>query len=203
MRLPDPFTDILAPGFEAVELTDNATIIQDTFNNNEVLQVDTGGQYWGINITYGSLLPEEFEILRSFLFKAKATNSTIEVLLPQFENYSFSLNSYLVKAGSSGSSIVIRNVTNIANQPNIGCIVKLSSHPKVYHVTGYSYNSTTDEYTIDIYPRLAITTTGSETVSFSSVLFTTRLVDPNSLTSTLNSDSIYEGFTLRLREALR
>lgn len=203
MRLPDPFTNALAPGFESVELTDNATIIQDTFNNNEVLQVDTGGQFWGINITYTQLLPEEFEIIRSFLFKAKSKNSTIEVLLPQFENYQFSLDSYAVKAGSSGSSIVIKNVNSIVNQPNVGCIVKLSTHPKVYHITGYSYNRATREYTIDVYPRLAVTTTGAETVSFSSVLFTTRLVDPNSLTATLNSDNVYESFTLQLREVLK
>jgi hypothetical protein len=106
MRLPDPFTDSNAPGFLSINITDNSTIIQDELPNNQVLQVDTGNHFWGINITYDQLLPEEFEIIRSFCFKAKVTNSTIEVLLPQFENYKFMLDSYSVKAGLSGNSIV-------------------------------------------------------------------------------------------------
>lgn len=203
MRLPDPFTDALAPGFQSVTITDNSTIIQDELPNNEVLQVDTGYHYWGINITYDQLLPEEFEIIRSFCFKAKANNSTIEVLLPQFENYKFTLDSYTVKSGLSGSKIIITNVDTISNQPTIGSVVKLSNHPKVYHITGYSYNSTTREYSLDIYPTLAVTTAGTETVQLSAVLFTTRFKDVNSLTAALNSDNVYDGFTLQLREAIR
>ena len=202
MRLPDPFTDINAPGFLSVNITDNSTIIQDELPNNQVLQVDTGYHYWGINITYDQLLPEEFEIIRSFCYKAKASNSTIEVLLPQFENYTFTLDSYSVKSGLSGDSIVITNVNSIKNQPLVGSVIKLSTHPKVYHITGYSYNSSTKEYTISIYPKLAITTTGSETAQLSAVLFTTRFKDVNSLTATLNSDNVYDGFTLQLREAI-
>ena len=203
MRLPDPFTDSNAPGFLSVSISDNSTIIQDELPNNEVLQVDTGYQYWGIDITYDKLLPEEYEIIRSFCFKAKATNSTIEVILPQFENYKFQLNTYTVKAGLSGSSIVIPNVTTITGQPIVGTVVKLSTHPKVYHVTGYSYNSTTKDYTLSVYPKLAITTTGAETVALSAVQFTTRFKDVNSITAVLNSDNVYEGFTLQLREALK
>lgn len=202
MRLPDPFTNSNAPGFLSVNITDNSTIIQDELPNNQVLQVDTGYHYWGININYDQLLPEEFEIIRSFCFKAKSTNSTIEVLLPQFENYKFVLDSYTVKAGLSGNTIVITNVNSIKEQPIIGSVVKLSSHPKVYHITDYSYNSVSKEYTLGIYPKLAITTTGSETAILSAVLFTTRFKDVNSLNQTLNSDNIYEEFTLQLREAI-
>jgi hypothetical protein len=202
MRLPDPFTDSNAPGFLSINITDNSTIIQDELPNNQVLQVDTGNHFWGINITYDQLLPEEFEIIRSFCFKAKVTNSTIEVLLPQFENYKFMLDSYSVKAGLSGNSIVITNVNSIRDQPFVGSVIKLSSHPKLYHITDYSYNSTTKEYTLGIYPKLAITTTGSETALLSAVLFTTRFKDVNSLTQTLNSDNVYEGFTLQLRETI-
>ena len=202
MRLPDPFTDINAPGFLSVNITDNSTIIQDELPNNQVLQVDTGYHYWGINITYDQLLPEEFEIIRSFCYKAKASNSTIEVLLPQFENYKFTLDSYSVKSGLSGDSIIITNVNSIKNQPLVGSVIKLSTHPKVYHITGYSYNSSTKEYTISIYPKLAITTTGSETAQLSAVLFTTRFKDVNSLVATLNSDNVYDGFTIQLREAI-
>lgn len=203
MRLPDPFTDSNAPGFLSVSISDNSSIIQDELPNNDVIQVDTGNQYWGINITYDSLLPEEYDIIRKFCFKAKATNSVIEVLLPQFENYKFVLDSYTVKAGSSGNTIVITNVNSIKEQPIIGSVIKLSSHPKVYHITDYSYNSVNKEYTIGIYPNLAITTLGSETAQLSAVLFTTRFKDVNQVTATLNSDNTYEGFTLQLREAIR
>ena len=202
MRLPDPFTNSNAPGFLSVNITDNSTIIQDELPNNEVLQVDTGYQYWGINITYDQLLPEEFEVIRSFCFKAKSTNSPIEVLLPQYENYKFTLDSYSVKANLSGDRIIITNVNSIKEQPIVGSVIKLSNHPKVYHITDYSYNSTTKEYTIGIYPRLAVTTTGLEQAVLSAVLFRTRFKDVNSLNSTLNSDNVYEGFTLQLREAL-
>lgn len=202
MRLPDPFTNSNAPGFLSVNITDNSTIIQDELPNNEVLQVDTGYQYWGINITYDQLLPEEFEVIRSFCFKAKSTNSPIEVLLPQYENYKFTLDSYSVKANLSGDQIIITNVNSIKEQPIVGSVIKLSNHPKVYHITDYSYNSTTKEYTIGIYPRLAVTTTGLERAVLSAVLFRTRFKDVNSLNSTLNSDNVYEGFTLQLREAL-
>ena len=44
MRLPDPFTDINAPGFLSVSISDNSTIIQDELPNNDVIQVDTGNQ---------------------------------------------------------------------------------------------------------------------------------------------------------------
>lgn len=203
MRLPDPFTDSNAPGFLSVSISDNSTIIQDELPNNEVIQVDTGAQFWGIDIAYDRLLPEEYEIIRSFCFKAKATNSTIEVILPQYENYLFTLNTYTVKSGLSGSSIIIPNVTSISNQPIVGSVVKLSSHPKVYHITGYSYNSVTHDYTLDIYPKLAITTVGTETAILSAVQFTTRFKDVNALTAVLTSDNIYEGFTLQLREAIR
>ena len=202
MRLPDPFTNSNAPGFLSVNITDNSTIIQDELPNNQVLQVDTGSHYWGINITYDQLLPEEFEIIRSFCFKAKSTNSTIEVLLPQYENYKFVLDSYSVKSGLSGDTIVITNVNSIKDQPIVGSVVKLSTHPKVYHITDYSYNPTTKEYTLGIYPRLAITTTGSEQAVLSAVLFTTRFKDVNSLSATLNSDNVYDGFTLQLRESI-
>lgn len=202
MRLPDPFTDPLAPGFFGVTITDNSTIIQDELQNNKVIQVDTGGHYWGIEIAYDQLLPEEYEIIRSFIFKAKATNSTIEVLLPQFENSTFTLDSYTVKSGLSGNSIVITNVTEINNQPVIGSIIKLQNHPKVYHITGYSYNSNTNEYTIDIYPKLARTTVSGDIAVINAVLFTTRLQDANQLTSVLTTDNVYDTFSIKLRESI-
>ena len=202
MRLPDPFTDSNAPGFLSVSITDNSSIIQDELANNSVLQVDTGSHYWGIEITYDKLLPEEFEIIRSALYKAKSTNSVIEILLPQFENYLFTLDSYTVKPGLSGSKIIITNVNSINNQPYVGSVVQLSNHPKVYHITGYSYNSTTKEYTLDIYPKLAITTTSGVTAKLSAILYRTRLADVNQLTAVLTSDNVYDGFTLKFREAI-
>ena len=94
-------------------------------------------------------------------------------------------------------------MNSINNQPLVGSVVKLSSHPKVYHITDYSYNSINKEYTLSIYPTLAITTLGTETAVLSAVLFTTRFKDINQVTAILNSDNVYEGFTLQLREAIR
>ncbi|AXC41788.1 hypothetical protein RRK77_004450 [Salmonella enterica] len=204
MRLPDPYTnpELSGLGFESVNLVDNDPMIRDELPNGKVREVKVSAQYWGINISYPELFPDEFAKLDSFILDYKRTGSYIDVLLPQYEAFRVRGDTSVVNipAGQKGSTVIMDTKGTLRGLPKPGDLFKLSNHPKVYKIT--SINTAGNTWNISVYPDLFITTTGSEKPVFNGILFRTKLMNGDSFGSTLNSNGTYTGISLSLRESL-
>lgn len=204
MRLPDPYTnpELSGLGFESVNLVDNDPMIRDELPNGKVREVKVSAQYWGINISYPELFPDEFAKLDSFILDYKRTGSYIDVLLPQYEAFRVhgDTSAVNIPAGQKGSIVIMDTKGTLRGLPKPGDLFKLSNHPKVYKIT--SINTAGNTWNISVYPDLFITTTGSEKPVFNGILFRTKLMNGDSFGSTLNSNGTYTGISLSLRESL-
>lgn len=204
MRLPDPYTnpELSGLGFESVNLIDNDPVIRDELPNGKVNEVKVSAQYWGINISYPELFPDEYSVLDSFILEYKRTGSYIDVILPQYEAFRVRGNTNLVNipAGQKGSNITMDTKGVLTGIPKPGDLFKLSNHPKVYKIT--SFNKSGNTWSINLYPDLFITTTGAEKPVFNGILFRTKLMNGDAFGSTLNNNGTYSGISLNLRESL-
>ncbi|UCR80912.1 distal tail protein [Escherichia phage Lindwurm] len=204
MRLPDPYTnpELSGLGFESVNLIDNDPVIRDELPNGKVNEVKVSAQYWGINISYPELFPDEYNVLDAFILEYKRTGSYIDVILPQYEAFRVRGNTSLVNipAGQKGSNITMDTKGLLIGTPKPGDLFKLSNHPKVYKIT--SFNKSGNTWSINLYPDLFITTTGTEKPVFNGILFRTKLMNGDAFGSTLNNNGTYSGISLNLRESL-
>lgn len=203
MRLPDPFTHPGAvPGFQTASLIDNDPVVRDPLPNGKVNEVKMYAQYWGVEISFPDLYEGEYRILTSFIQEYKRTGTFIDVLLPQYEKFRVRGNTDLLKvqSGLKGSQLVITNVSSVSGVPQIGDLVRLSTHPKVYQISSLVTDNT--KWTINVYPDLFITTTGSEKLQLNGITFQTKITNANAFGKELNADGVYSGLTLSLREAL-
>lgn len=204
MRLPDPYTnpELSGLGFESVNLIDNDPVIRDELPNGKVNEVKVSAQYWGINISYPELFPDEYSVLDAFILEYKRTGSYIDVILPQYEAFRVRGNTNLVNipAGQKGSNITMDTKGVLTGIPKPGDLFKLSNHPKVYKIT--SFNRSGNLWSINIYPDLFLTTTGAEKPVFNGILFRTKLMNGDAFGSTLNNNGTYSGISLNLRESL-
>lgn len=200
MRLPDPFIDPSWPGVTSCQLTDNSTYQQDELNNNTVIQVSTGAQYYSVSLEYTDLLIDEYDKVMNFVAKVKRENAYLDILLPQFQNLGFKLSTYLADNGLKGNQIVISNVTYISGALKLNQFIQLSGHPKLYQVTGYNFNSATKKVTLDIYPDLFITTNNT-TVNFTTPMLRARFKNMNNIEgSPMTTEGYYNSITFELRE---
>lgn len=203
MRLPDPFTNPdIAQGFTSARLVDNDPVIRDELPNGAVKEVKVSAQYWGIEITYPDLYPEEFMFLDSFIKECKRTGGYIEVLLPQYEPLRVSGNTSLVTiaSGQRGSTIVMTNTSGLRGLPKPGDLFKLTTGTKVYKIT--SVASTASTMTLTLYPDLFLTTNGSDKPIFNGILFRTKMASGETIDDNINPDGVYTGVSLKLRESL-
>lgn len=204
MRLPDPYTnpELSGLGFESVNLVDNDPMIRDELPNGKVREVKVSAQYWGINISYPELFPDEFAKLDSFILDYKRKGDYIDVLLPQYEAFRVrgDTSTVNIPAGQKGSTVMMDTKGTLRGLPKPGDLFKLSNHPKVYKIT--SITTAGNSWQLSIYPDLFITTTGSEKPVFNGILFRTKLMNGDSFGSTLNNNGTYSGISLSLRESL-
>jgi hypothetical protein len=204
MRLPDPYTnpELSGLGFESVNLIDNDPVIRDELPNGKVNEVKVSAQYWGINISYPELFPDEYSVLDAFILEYKRTGDYIDVILPQYEAFRVRGNTNLVNipAGQKGSNITMDTKGVLTGIPKPGDLFKLSNHPKVYKIT--SFNKSGNIWSINLYPDLFVTTTGAEKPVFNGILFRTKLMNGDAFGSTLNNNGTYSGISLNLRESL-
>lgn len=204
MRLPDPYTnpELSGLGFESVNLIDNDPVIRDELPNGKVNEVKVSAQYWGINISYPELFPDEYSVLDAFILEYKRTGGYIDVILPQYEGFRVRGNTSLVSipAGQKGSNITMDTKGLLTGTPKPGDLFKLSNHPKVYKITSFSKSGNT--WSMNLYPDLFITTTGAEKPVFNGILFRTKLMNGDAFGSTLNNNGTYSNISLNLRESL-
>lgn len=200
MRLPDPFIDPSWPGVTSCQLSDVSSYQQDELNDNTVIQVATGAQYYSATLEYTDLLIDEYDKVMNFVAKVKRENAYLDVLLPQFQNLGFRLNTYLADNGLKGNQIVISNVTSISGALKLNQFIQLSGHPKLYQVTGYNFNSATKKVTLDVYPDLFITTNNT-TVNFTTPMLRARFKNLNNIEgSPMTTEGYYNSITFELRE---
>ena len=202
VRLPDPFTHEGAPGFASGDLVSNHPTIQDELTDGSVLQVDNGMQYWGINITYPDLFPEEYGLIISAIEEAKRLRAPIDIMLPQYVTFRVNGNttSIGVPAGQKGSTLTLVGTDSLMGMPNPGDLVQLgnSTSKKVYRITSINL-SIANQWTLGVYPDLQITTSGTEYPRFNDILFQTKMLNWNDVTS-INPDGLYTGVSFSFRE---
>lgn len=203
MRLPDPFTNPeIALGFTSANLVDNDPLLRDELPNGKVLESKVSAQYWGLEISYPDMFPEEFMFLDAFIAEYKRTGGYIEVLLPQYENFRVSGNTLLtsIASGQKGSTIRITGISNLRGEPKPGDLFKLTTHAKVYKITKIVKDASS--WTLSLYPDLFVTTNGSDKPIFNGILFRTKLASGETLSNNPTVDGVYTGVGIKLRESL-
>lgn len=200
MRLPDPYTNSLAPGFNAAKLGDIDPHLVDEMPNGTVLKLKSAAQYWTLDLEYPDLTEEEYQILITALAQAKNIGDTIDVLLPQYEKYRVQgdTNSLVIAPGQSGNWVTIENTSILTGSPYIGDLLQFTNHSKVYKILAITKLATT--WNIQLYPNLAKETEAGTKPIFNSILFNTTLVTDNLPTEDPSIDGFYRGVTLALRE---
>lgn len=202
MRLPDPFVDSTWPGITSCLLVDNSTYQQEELSDNTVIQLSTGSQFYSVQLEYSDLLIEEHDKVMNFIAKVKSSNAYIEVLLPQLQNLTFNMNSYLVDNGLKGNQLVFSNITSVTGALKTNQFIQLSGHPKLYQIIGYNYNTTTHKVTVDVYPDLFITTNNT-TANFTTPMFRGRFNNMNGIEdSPLTTEGYYSSISFGLRECI-
>lgn len=202
MRLPDPFTDTSWPGITSCLLVDNSTYQQEELSDNTVIQLSTGSQFYSVALEYTDLLIDEYDKVMNFFAKVKSANAYIEVMLPQLQNLTFSMNSYLVDNGLQGNQLVFSGITNITGNLKLNQYIQLSGHPKLYQVIDYNYNSSTQKVTLSVYPDLFITTNNT-TVNFTTPMFRGRFKNMNGIEgSPMTTEGYYSSIAFDLRECV-
>ncbi|BAV81291.1 hypothetical protein [Vibrio phage VCPH] len=202
MRLPDPFTLSVAPGFSEARLSEVDPKLRDEMADGSVLKTQGASQYWKLDITYPDLFADEFAIIMSALMEAKRTGDTIDVLLPQHENFRVTGDTTLcnIASGQKGSQVVITGFSNLTGQPAIGDLFKLSGYSKVYKITTVQVAG--DNLTLTVYPDLAHETDGSEKPVFNEVLFEMILSNDQLPEENPSTDGLYRGVEFSLREQI-
>lgn len=204
MRLPDPFTSSVAPGFNSAVLGDVDPQIQDPMSDGSVLRVNTATQYWTISLSYPDLTRDEFDFLVGTLAESKRRREDVQVLLPQYEMFSVSGDPSLttVASGQAGSLITIGNTGSLTGRPRLNSLFKLSGCSKIYKITSISDNG--GSWELGLYPDLVEVTDGSEKPQFNGILFNVVLVEaslPDEDPSV--EDLLYRGVTLEFRENIQ
>ena len=204
MRLPDPFThpQYNGLGFDKATLIDNDPMIRDELPNGKVNEVKTATQYWGLNISYPVMFPDEYAVLSSAILEYKRTRGYLDVILPHYESYRVrgDANNCRIAAGQKGSTLVITNTGSLVGEPKPGDLFQLTTHPKVYKIT--SFKNVAGVWTLNLYPDLLLTTNGSERPRFNGILFQTKLMNGDSFSEEITVDGVYDGVNLVLRESL-
>ncbi|AFQ22291.1 distal tail protein [Pectobacterium phage My1] len=203
MRLPDPFTHpgYEGLGFDSVALIDNDPVLRDELPNGKVSEVKNSAQYWGIDIQYPDMFPDEYAILSSTLLGYKSQRTTLEVVLPQYESFRVrgTTSAVTIASGQKGNKLVMGNVGSLEGEPKVGDLFKFSNHTKVYKITSFTKTSST-QWTLGLYPDIFKTTTGAEKPVFTGIVFTTKLMNGDSFRESLSHDGVYTGLSLQLRE---
>lgn len=205
MRLPDPFTDSVAPGFSEAVLNEVDPLIKDPMPDGRVLKVSTATQYWTLTLAYPDLTEDEFAYLCGFLAETKRLKTNIEVLLPQYEKFSVTGDTALtaIAPGQNGNSVTITGASNLSGRPRLNSLFKLSGSSKVYRITNIDTDDA-DTWVLGVYPDLVITTDGSNKPIFNTILLEMTLAEdtlPEENPSV--EDGLYRGVTLSLREDIR
>lgn len=205
MILPDPIHNPGAPGFNQCTLTSVQPFMQDTMPNSRVLTTTSGEHYWEINLSYGDLTREEYQILNAQIDRTIQKGESLKVWLPQYELHGFKLNSFnLTQQSNAQSSTITLARQGMRVLPQKGYLIQLSNHEKVYRITDYAFDGL--NLKIDIYPKLVKTSPVGTTAKFSGIYFNTEFQDrsqPISSNVPFNSDGFYsEGVEIQLREAL-
>jgi hypothetical protein len=201
MRLPDPYVDLAAPGFSSAKLVDVDPYITDTMPNGTVLRTKVASQYWTLDLSYPDLTEDEFRIVQSTIAESKRLSTTIDVLLPQYEQYHVQgdASTANVSNGSNGSEVTITDINALTGTPRIGSLFKLSTHSKVYKITDVVIQSGT--WKLSLYPNLAITTLNASPI-FNNILLEMTLTNDSLPTEDVSVDGFYRGVTIALREQL-
>lgn len=201
MQLPDPINNPGAPGFSSSDLQSVQPIMQDSMPNTKVLSVSSGEQYWKLTLNYSDMLQSEYNILNQQIDKTIQLGEKLKVWLPQYEDWSFKLNSYQVTQSTSTS--VSFSTQGMQQLPKIGFMIQFQNHDKVYRITDYSIQGNT--ITINFFPSLRVAVPNTTLAKFTSILFSMDFVDRSQPISTVsyNSDGYYgEGVSLELRESI-
>lgn len=201
MLLPDPINNPGAPGFSSSELVSVQPVFQDWMPNTKSISVSSGEHYWELTLGYSDLLPSEYNILAQAIDKTLQLNEKLEVWLPQYEDYTFKLNSYKVQQ-STQTSVTLPQA-GMVSTPKKGMMLQFSNHKKVYRITDFRISGS--NVIIDFFPALRTAVTTANTVKFTGIRFSMDFKDRSAplSTPTFNSDGFYsEGATLELREAI-
>jgi hypothetical protein len=201
MRLPDPYVDLAAPGFSSAKLVDVDPYITDTMPNGTVLRTKVASQYWTLDLSYPDLTENEFRILYSAIAESKRLSTTIDVLLPQYEQYHVQGDATTanITDGSNGSEVTITDLTSLTGTPRVGSLFKLSTHSKVYRIA--SIDIQPGFWKLGLFPNLSITTLNAKPI-FNNILLEMTLTTDSLPIEDVSVDGFYRGVSISLREQL-
>lgn len=210
-RLPDPFHNN-GLGFLSGSAKGVSKGTSHALNGGSTVSALYQGGYWEIDISYPETLQHELDTVLPFLESLEGSFSTFYIMLPQHRHPKTgpwnTSSDYLIAKGdiirTGRKTMKIGNWSARGGDLSVGDMIKFTNMGKIYKITDASYNSSTDEKTIEIntdlkYPSL-LDVAGFEP---NDILFQVSLKDNNTPGPTLQPNGIYSGFSVSMRENVR
>ena len=210
-RLPDPNTNPQGPGFASQQLMDNSPGMVHPLNNGGTIGVKFSGNYWTIDIGYPTLTIEEATPLMSFIYSLGGTFSNFTVQLPTLANpktgawgaTALTASDVFQTTNMDSNQLGINNWHNrgLGNELNVGDLICLSNHSKVYMIVGTSLENSGTRMILklncDVVSKEAVAAAALVT---NDIVFKVRLKSSTPPTFTLTPDGLYGSITLSVKE---
>ncbi len=204
-RLPDPTTIPAGPGFISLAITDNSPGMVHPLNDGGSVGVKFEGNYWTVTLGYPKLTPAESIQIHAFLESLGGPFTNFYVELPTLNSLangnlpSEPLAANVSQVGVNSNQLKIVGITD--NTFSVGDPIKLTNHPKIYKIVNKEIDGSASILTLNC-SILSPTTIATASLEIGNILMRVRLTS-SFKAPTLNSDGLYEGFSVSLRENIK
>ena len=209
LRLPDPNSATVGPGWNSQSLADSVPGMVHALNGPQVITVQNGGQFWIIKIGYPELTEAEFQPLERFLYDIQGAFNPFYVQLPNLiepATGAWTLSTDAQKGlgnitVDSAKKITIANAAGLGGSFTNGDALKLSNSNKIYRIIDATPVSTNLEVTFNCDLQSPGTIDILTELEPNDVRFRVKL-QGNPPEISLNVSSLITGISLNMREAI-
>lgn len=205
-RLPDPYTNPLAPGFVGVKIANSVNGMVRELNSGATISVKLGeGSVWEIQLTYPEMTMTESGILFPFLNIVGGGFTNFYVMLPNARNPvsgawtggpTFAAGQ--ITMGAASNQIVVSGWDSLGGDLDSGDYLKISNSNKIYRILETEYSAGTKTLTLDSDVRNS-STIPAASLEPNDIMFRVRLVG-QAPQEEIGSDGTVAGITVRLKE---
>lgn len=206
--LPDPYTGG-GIGFTSASLKAISTGTSNPLNGGGTISTIFKGGYWEITVSYPDTLQHELDTILPFLHSLEGSFRSFYITLPQHRfprtgewNVSSPAKIAMGDMALSGTSTVhISKWSTRGGDLNPGDMFKFTNMAKIYSIVRKDYSPALDEVALTLntpvkYPSL-VAAAGIEP---NEIKFKVILKDNSVPSPVLQTNGIYSGFTLTMRE---
>ena len=191
-----------SPTFASLGFGSDQKTKKTTTDSGKIFTAQVDGQKWKFRASYPPMTRSNFAPIYAFIMKQRSQKETFQIVLPEISTLKGTVSSIVSTHSTStvgSTSVVLKNVTQ-SSTFKAGDLIKFNSHNKVYMIVADATGDGANQATVTIEPPLRQALIADDTVTYSNVPFTVRLINDLQEFST-NKKDLYE-FEVDFIEAL-